>query len=126
MTIRAMRSVHLFAAALSLVSIVGCSSTTTESPNAKAKPDVMDLNDTPPAPIPPAGARGTVVEPVAADPAPAEPAAGPRKHVVAAKDTLYALAKTYYGDSKQWPKIVAANPGLVPEKMPVGKTIIIP
>jgi 5'-nucleotidase len=123
MTIRAMRSVQLFAAALSLFTIVGCSTTTTESPNAKARPEVMDLNDSPPAPIPPAGPRNAA--PVALDPAPVE-VAGPRKHVVAAKDTLYALAKTYYGDSKQWPRIVEANPGLVPEKMPVGKTILIP
>jgi nucleoid-associated protein YgaU len=71
----------------------------------------------PAAPSPP-----PIEKPVEAAPAPA----GPRKHVVAAKDTLYALATKYYGDSKQWPKIVQANPGLVPERMPVGKTIIIP
>jgi nucleoid-associated protein YgaU len=46
--------------------------------------------------------------------------------VVAAKDTLYGLAKTYYGDASKWPRIVEANPGLVPERMPLGKTLIIP
>ena len=110
----------MFAAALSLVATVGCESKT--STPGKPRPDVMDLNDSPAAPIPPAGPRSADA---ALPPEPVE-VPGPRKHVVAPKDTLYALAKTYYGESKQWTKIVEANPGLVPEKMPVGKTIIIP
>jgi nucleoid-associated protein YgaU len=115
----------MFAAALSVClpvfAMIGCESSKTTEPG-KARSEVMDLNDSPAAPIPAAGPRST------AAPLPPEPVevAGPRKHVVAPKDTLYSLAKTYYGDSKQWQKIVAANPGLVPEKMPVGKTIIIP
>lgn len=125
MTIRAMRSIKLLSAVAGVFILAGCgsSSETTEAP-VRTRGDVMDLNDTPPAPIPPArsSAAPLPVEPAAAP----ETVSGPRKHVVAAKDTLYSLSKTYYGSGNQWQKIVAANPGLVPEKMPVGKTIIIP
>ncbi|MBC8107574.1 MAG: LysM peptidoglycan-binding domain-containing protein [Anaerolineae bacterium] len=41
-------------------------------------------------------------------------------------DTLYSIARTRYGDGKQWQKITAANPGLRPESLKVGQTITVP
>ncbi len=49
-----------------------------------------------------------------------------QKHKVAKGDTLYSLAKEYLGDGDKWKAIVDANPGLDPNSLPVGKTIIIP
>jgi nucleoid-associated protein YgaU len=41
-------------------------------------------------------------------------------------DTLYSIARSRYGDGKQWQKIASANPGLRPETLKVGQTITIP
>jgi len=41
-------------------------------------------------------------------------------------DTLWSIAKRFLGNGKRWPEIVAANPGLVPEKLSVGRQIVIP
>jgi nucleoid-associated protein YgaU len=82
----------------------------------------IDMNSTP---ITPEATPAPT--PIVTTPAPVDPvAAGPQTHVVQAKDTLYALAKHYYGDGTKWPRIQAANPGLVPERMPIGKAIVIP
>ena len=51
---------------------------------------------------------------------------GERVHEVVRKDTLYSLAKRYYGDGKKWPTIQDANPGVVPERLRVGQKLIIP
>jgi 5'-nucleotidase / UDP-sugar diphosphatase len=74
----------------------------------------IDMTSTPtaPAPVP---VPATVVE-----------APAPRTHVVQPRDTLYSIARQYYNDGTKWPRIQAANPGLVPERLPLGKSIIIP
>jgi 5'-nucleotidase len=56
------------------------------------------------------------------------PAAAPTasNYVVKKGDTLYSIARSHYGDGKQWQKIVAANPGLSPEKLKVGQTLLLP
>jgi nucleoid-associated protein YgaU len=41
-------------------------------------------------------------------------------------DTLFAIAKTQYGDGKQWQKIASANPGVSPSTLHVGQTLVIP
>ncbi len=41
-------------------------------------------------------------------------------------DTLFGIARTHYGDGKQWTKIAAANPGLSPQSLKVGQTINVP
>lgn len=41
-------------------------------------------------------------------------------------DTLYSIARQRYGDGKQWTRIAAANPGIRPEALKVGQTIVIP
>lgn len=101
---------------------------------APANADVMDLDNSPTTELP-ADTTPGAIEPLSplptatAQPAPVEAApsvAEPRKHVIAAGDTLWSLSVKYYGDGKQWEKIVAANPGLAPTRMPLGKAITIP
>jgi 5'-nucleotidase len=41
-------------------------------------------------------------------------------------DTLYSIARSRYGDGKQWQKIASANPGVRPETLKVGQTITLP
>ena len=41
-------------------------------------------------------------------------------------DTLWSIARNHYGDGQKWKTIVAANPGLTPEKMRIGQTIMLP
>ena len=110
---------------------VGCKSKTTEPPS---EPSTLDwTSDAPPMdastpdPIAPA-----VPTPVTTTPPPAVatpmPEAGPRMHTVARGDTVYNLAVRYYGSGNKanQDKILAANPGLVPTKMSVGKQIVVP
>jgi LysM repeat protein len=47
-------------------------------------------------------------------------------YVVKKGDTLYGIARTHYGDGKQWQKIAAANQGLSPTSLKVGQTITLP
>lgn len=41
-------------------------------------------------------------------------------------DTLYAIARTALGDSRRWPEIASANPGLTPRTLRAGMTIVLP
>lgn len=61
-------------------------------------------------------------------PAPKPPANNGVKatHVVVSGDTLWDLAKKYYGDYYQWTKIQKANGGIDPYRVPIGKKLIIP
>lgn len=48
-------------------------------------------------------------------------------HVVEAGDTLSSLAKRYYGDESQWPRIYRCNRWIAdPDHLKVGQTIVIP
>lgn len=47
-------------------------------------------------------------------------------HTVVRGDTLWDLAKKYYGDYYQWTKIQKANGNLNPYTIPVGKKLLIP
>ncbi len=55
-------------------------------------------------------------------------AAGPRYHTVVKKDTLYGLARMYYGDQRRWKGILAANRGQIsdPNMIRVGQRLLIP
>ena len=70
----------------------------------------------------------TTSAPMISEEAPAaEAAAMPGKqHVVASGDTLWDLAKTYYGDATMWTKIAEANPQANPKDLVVGETLAIP
>jgi len=70
-----------------------------------------------------------VSAPVAATPAPAAAAVAtvrPALYVVKDGDTLSQIAEKYLDGASHWPEIVAANPGLVPEKLRTGRTIHLP
>lgn len=49
-----------------------------------------------------------------------------RSYVIRKGDTLWALAVKYYGRGTEWTKIQKANPGIVPTKLRIGSTIVIP
>lgn len=53
---------------------------------------------------------------------------GQRIHVVEPKDTVYSLARKYYGDMHQWRKIWQANQDQIPDpnKIKVGQQLVIP
>jgi nucleoid-associated protein YgaU len=61
-------------------------------------------------------------------PAPATPvpAAGSAVHVVAKGDTLWRIAKQYYGDGKRWTDIARANNISDPNRIYVGMKLAIP
>jgi nucleoid-associated protein YgaU len=71
-----------------------------------------------PAPEKPAAPRAE--EPEAALPG--------RRHVVREGETLYSLARQYYGDDRRFWEILRANPGVLtnPELVPPGTVLIIP
>lgn len=97
---------------------------------------------TEPAPAAPASPAPTT-EPVPAAPAPATPAAPapapepapaasapatttPSTHVIAAGDTFWDLAVTFYGDGTLWRKLSEANGSPNPRHLTVGKEIEVP
>ncbi len=51
-----------------------------------------------------------------------------RKHIVQKGDTLFKLARYYYGDQKYWKKIWLANKEIIPDpnNIKVGQELIIP
>ena len=57
-----------------------------------------------------------------------KPTAKPRTYVVAAGDTLGAIAKEFYGDANRWKEILEANKDTVKDAnaIRVGQELIIP
>ncbi len=53
---------------------------------------------------------------------------GQRYHVVAKKETLYALARTYYNDARRWKDIFEANRETIddPNRIFIGQRLLIP
>jgi nucleoid-associated protein YgaU len=62
----------------------------------------------------------------APQPLPGAPAGDLGGYTVRKGDTLWSIAKQQYGDGQRWKDILDANPGLIPEKLPVGKQIVLP
>ena len=50
----------------------------------------------------------------------------PDRHVVAAGETLIAIARDRLGDAGRWRDIAAANPDVNPSALGVGKSLILP
>lgn len=112
----------------------------TPSATAPAATTPTKPADTPSAPAtstPAASAPATEAPatsaPVTTAPATAAPAAEasekpktPAIHVIVAGDTLWDLARTYYGSAKQWHKLLAANRNLKPHHLPVGEKLRVP
>ena len=84
----------------------------------------------PAAPAPsaqPAPAPAPSAEPAPATPAPAASApATPSTHVIAAGDTFWDLAKTFYGDGAEWRKLSEANGSPNPRHLRIGEEIQVP
>lgn len=85
--------------------------------------------------VPPPPAYDTsTYEPVTVESVPPPPPAQPQPvsvpsggtYTVQRGDTLWSIALRVYGDGQRWKDIVAANPGMVPEKLRVGQTINLP
>ena len=47
-------------------------------------------------------------------------------YIVKKGDTLYRIAKSRYGNGKQWQRIAAANPGVSPSTLHVGQKLLMP
>jgi len=58
----------------------------------------------------------------------AVPASGARYHTVAKGDTLYAIARAYYGDQRRWRDVYEANRGSLPDPNMIrtGQRLLIP
>ena len=59
-------------------------------------------------------------------PAPVPEPARPRMHTIQRGDTFIKIARSIYGEDRRWKDIAAANPGLNPNKLQVGQTIVLP
>ncbi len=68
----------------------------------------------------------TTYEPALTAPAPVS--SGSRYHTVVKHDTLYGLARTYYGDHRRWKEIYEANRSIIgnPNRILVGQRLVIP
>jgi nucleoid-associated protein YgaU len=84
--------------------------TTDVAPPVKGGPVIVE-------PLPPKSNGGTI--PITS---------GTQTYTVKAGDTLYSLAKRFYGDGKLWTKIADANKDKVRETstIPVGTLLVIP
>lgn len=60
------------------------------------------------------------------EPKPVRPAASGRTYVVKSGDTLGEIAQYQLGTSRRWKEIVAVNPGLDPNKLRLGQTLVLP
>jgi 5'-nucleotidase / UDP-sugar diphosphatase len=83
-------------------------------PSSTAQPVTYDAASSA-TPMPAGGNGGAVGSPVSG-----------QSYVVKRGDTLYGIARRAYGDGKQWQRIAAANPGLSPQSLRVGQTIVLP
>jgi 5'-nucleotidase len=102
----------------------------TAAPSAPAKSDPAASTPATSAPAAetPATSAPTATAPATATPEAKgnEPPKTPTTHVVVAGDTLWDLAKTYYGSASQWHKLVAANRNIKPHHLSVGEKLKIP
>lgn len=81
---------------------------------------VMNLDRPEPTPtVPPQTA------PPAFEPTPV-PVEMPSLHIVRKGDTLWSIAEQHYGNGNRYRDILAANPDIVPEKLAVGETLVLP
>jgi len=104
-------------------------------PVVAAGPVVIHQGEEPSGGLPgfvPAGRTELVTAPVAGEPRPptikeppASPALAERVHVVDEGETLFQIARKYYGAGTAWTKIAQAN-GIKPESLKVGMKLRVP
>jgi nucleoid-associated protein YgaU len=97
------------------------------SPAASEPAPAGIVRPTPLAPFPSGSMRTASAHPMARTSETAEPA-GVRRHTVKRGDTLFSLARWYYGDSEKFGVIYQANRGVLrePDPLPVGVELVIP
>jgi nucleoid-associated protein YgaU len=132
------RAIVLAQFAVVAVLVVGCADDKKTMPRSGAALDITPPSATPahPQAYAPAPAQPVTVAPADSTPVvTAAPAAGVGatasastggSYTVKKGDTLYSIARSRYGDGKQYTRIVAANPGLSPTSLKVGQSITIP
>ena len=54
------------------------------------------------------------------------PVSGPRTYVIQSGDTLALISSVFYGNAQSWRTILDANPGLNPDQLVTGTTIVVP
>ncbi|MDO8631338.1 MAG: LysM peptidoglycan-binding domain-containing protein [Phycisphaerales bacterium] len=67
-------------------------------------------------------------QPLATDHSASTSAGGGRYHTVQKKETLYSIARQYYGDQAKWKDIYQANHSDIsdPNKIRIGQRLVIP
>jgi len=139
-----MRAWHWLLVAVLAVGLIGCEQKRKDEELPQIDPAELEASAPPPEPVPAkptesaAPAPAVEVEtpapsattPPAAPASPATPAAAqaPRTYIMQRGDTLYSLAKRFYGDGKLWTKIADANRDKVRDvtAIPVGTVLVIP
>ncbi len=78
--------------------------------------------------VPASEERGTLdpAGPAEARPLPAPERSTGSTHVVVAGESLFTIARKYYGSGKDWRRIADANPGVDPDRIKVGARLVIP
>ena len=114
----------LFAIGLVALGAAGCSGAKKTYGVAQSE-NVMDVSAPAPAPAPIPAPQPVVSDTITTQTA-AATVASSGGYQVRKGDTLYGIAKNKYGDGKQWTRIASANPGLRPETLKVGQTIMVP
>lgn len=143
------KNLKFAAATLTAVTLMGCQQEQKPAAASRSPLDVRPLEK--PAPTyalspqrvtPPDEPRAEVVTTVTPGFNPAPAAGHPAKNAKAARDnaraqagnsytvkkgdTLFHIAKTEYGDGKKWTVIASANPGISPQSLKAGQTLLIP
>ena len=117
------RTILVLAAGLLLV--VGC-----EAEKRDEVPPLSAEELQPPLPVEPAPVAVTEVETTTGSEGtvPPAPSAGSQTYTMKAGDTLYGVARRFYGDGKLWTKILEANKDKIRDvaDIPVGTVLAIP
>jgi len=132
-----MRAYTWILVAVLALGVVGCEQKRKEEELPQIDPAELDASTPSPGPMPAkteAGESGTPAVEVETPPTPppattAKPTGGtPETYTMKRGDTLYSLAKRFYGDGKLWPRIADANKGKVRDvtDIPVGTVLTIP
>ncbi len=133
-----MRAYTWILVAVLALGVIGCEQQNKDEELPQIDPAELEASAPPPEPVPAktsdtddTGTPAVEVEtPTAPPPAvPPEPSTGtPQTYTMQRGDTLYSLAKRFYGDGKLWTRIADANKDKVRTvtDIPVGTVLTIP
>jgi len=108
---------------LALLALAGCDK---NKDNAMMPPPADPaMSDPGFAPVEVGGGSAGYVEPTPVAPAPA-PAMGGNTYTIQKGDTFIGIARRVYGNESRFKDIIAANPGVNPNKLQVGQVINLP